>query len=133
GRAGKVVVTSLTRRLMPVLRYPAGDRAEWVDFPRRRFRILGRSEEGARIGPVTLYIEDLRQIVSQADVQQLVVGMQVVLRHNDGKDLLVLRLATSGNAGREALGAAIASALDEARPMFASHVRQGVVHALAIE
>lgn len=133
GRPGKVVVTSLTRRLMPILRYPAGDLAEWVDYDRRRFRILGRSEEGARIGPVTLYIEDLRTLVTTVDQGQVVVGMQLVLRHSSGKDQLVLRLATSERGSHEAFGAQIAKQLDETRPMFRDHVKNGQIHPLAID
>lgn len=133
GEPGKVVVTSLTRRLMPILRYPAGDLAEWVDYERRTFRVLGRSEEGARIGPVTLYVEDLRTIVSSVDREQRVVGMQVVLRHASGKDQLVLRLATPAGERLEGLGEGIARQLDESRPMFGEHVASGQVHPLAVE
>lgn len=132
GRAGRVVATDLTRRLMPVLRYPVGDVAEWVDFARRRLRLLGRSEEGARVGPVTLYLEDPRSIVNSVDERDGVSAMQVVLRHSDHRDELVLRLA-----GRvddpESLAKLVAAKLDEARPMFAEHVRAGLVHPLAVE
>src|SRR5262249_24337704 len=31
GVPGRVLVTNLFRMLMPIIRYPAGDRAEWVD------------------------------------------------------------------------------------------------------
>ena len=60
GRPGKVILTNLTRLLMPVIRYPAGDRAMWVEpeaSPCRKFALLGRSEEAARVGPVSLYYE----------------------------------------------------------------------------
>ena len=46
GVPGRVVVTNLFRTLMPIIRYPAGDRAEWVDLERRRFRLVGRSAAG---------------------------------------------------------------------------------------
>jgi phenylacetate-CoA ligase len=132
GRPGRVVATDLTRRLMPVLRYPVGDIAEWTDFGQRRLRLLGRSEEGARIGPVTLYLDDLRAIVNSVDERGEVSAMQVVLRHSDRRDELVLRMAGRVNSP-ELLAKLVAAKLDEARPMFAEHVRAGLVHPLAVE
>ena len=44
GQAGALVLTNLERRLMPIIRYPVGDRGEWIDpvgTPARRFRLLG--------------------------------------------------------------------------------------------
>ncbi|QUQ65618.1 phenylacetate--CoA ligase family protein [Kutzneria sp. CA-103260] len=125
GRAGRVVVTDLVRRLQPVIRYPVGDLAEWVDPAAGTFRLLGRSDEGARVGPVTLYLDDLRSIVEQAVGP--VSGMQVVLRRRDSKDQLVLRLAGTGSRD------SIASRLSEVRPMFADHVRRGLIQPLAVE
>ena len=140
GRPGRLVATDLVRRLMPVIRYPAGDIAEWTDFPRRRFRLLGRSEEGARVGPVTVYLEDLRAVVQRADQRRQVADLQVVLRHRDAKDELVLRLAgtSAGSdpadpADLDRLRRAIAVELDAARPTFPEHVRSGMVHPLAVE
>ncbi|MER5639086.1 phenylacetate--CoA ligase family protein [Kitasatospora sp. NPDC002227] len=136
GRAGRLVATDLTRRLMPVIRYPVGDVAEWVDFPRRRFRLLGRTEEGARVGPVTVYLQDLRALVEGADEHGLVAEVQVVLRHRDERDELVLRLArnsAASEAARTALTAALAGQLAETRPMFADHAERGLIHPLAVE
>ncbi|WP_232247381.1 phenylacetate--CoA ligase family protein [Kitasatospora azatica] len=137
GRPGRVVATDLVRRLMPVIRYPVGDLAEWVDFPNRRFRLLGRSEEGARVGPVTVYLEDLRALVAGADAQGRVGGVQVVLRHRDGLDQLVLRLADTAPPatieGRAAVEATLGEQLAATRPMFADHVARALIHPLAVE
>jgi phenylacetate-CoA ligase len=138
GRPGRVVATDLARRLMPIIRYPVGDLAEWVDFPQRRFRLLGRSEEGARVGPVTVYLEDLRGLVSAADTHHHVADLQIVLRHHAERDELVLRLAFSDanapdDAERAALARALTLRLADTRPMFDSHVRSGLIHPLAVE
>ncbi|WP_035805947.1 phenylacetate--CoA ligase family protein [Kitasatospora mediocidica] len=136
GRPGRVVATDLARRLMPVIRYPVGDLAEWVDFPQRRFRLLGRSEEGARVGPVTVYLEDLRALVESTDEAGLVAEVQVVLRHREERDELVLRLAgPAEDAGqaKAALADALAARLAQTRPMFADHADRGLIHPLAVE
>ncbi len=55
GRPGRIVFTSLPRRLMPLIRFPTGDRAQWVDplgTPDRKFLLMGRAgqvREGRRI------------------------------------------------------------------------------------
>ncbi|QMU77990.1 phenylacetate--CoA ligase family protein [Streptacidiphilus sp. PB12-B1b] len=136
GRPGRLVATDLVRRLMPVIRYPAGDIAEWVDVPKRRFRLLGRSEEGARVGPVTVYLEDLRAVVERADEQRSVVDLQVVLRRRDARDELVLRLAAPSAAEPaelRRLEGEIARQLDAARPIFPEHVQAGMIQPLAVE
>lgn len=137
GVPGRVVVTDLTRRLMPVIRFPTGDMAEWVDFDRRRFRLLGRSNESARVGPVTIYLEDLQTILERADQQRLALGAQVVLRHRDGMDELVLRLAGPSVPADQAtlmgLEHSLTSLLEAARPAFLDHVNLGRIHPLAVE
>ncbi|MEV5508094.1 phenylacetate--CoA ligase family protein [Streptomyces orinoci] len=137
GRPGRVVVTSLFRRLMPVIRYPAGDRAEWTDHDNGLFRILGRAEEGVRVGPVSLYTQDALAAIAAADTEGRVIGTQLVVRRRDGRDQLVLRLATTAGeddpASLEMLEKAVLTELDLARPLYADSVRSGFVHPMAVE
>ncbi|WP_169791055.1 hypothetical protein [Streptomyces katrae] len=134
GRPGRVVVTSLFRRLMPIIRYPAGDRAEWTGTGPGHFRILGRAEEGVRVGPVSLYTQDAQDAVAAADTAGQVVGVQLVVRRWDGRDGLVLRLATApGEQGREELAKAVVTELENARPLYPDSVRAGFVHPLSVE
>ncbi|MET8582328.1 phenylacetate--CoA ligase family protein [Streptomyces collinus] len=134
GVPGRLVVTSLCRRLMPVLRYPAGDRAEWVDRAAGVFRILGRAEEGVRVGPVSLYTEDVHDVVAAADPSGEVTGVQLVVRRRDGRDGLVLRLAVAEpDAVRAESGAAVVAAVLAQRPFYAEATAAGHVNALAVE
>ncbi|MGW6864365.1 phenylacetate--CoA ligase family protein [Streptomyces sp. NPDC054901] len=136
GRPGRVVVTSLFRRLMPIIRYPAGDRAEWTGTGPGHFRILGRAEEGVRVGPVSLHTQDARAAVAAADTGGRVVGVQLVVRRWDGRDGLVLRLATApgeASGGRDALARAVVKELETARPLYPDSVRAGFVHPLSVE
>ncbi|WP_406340857.1 phenylacetate--CoA ligase family protein [Streptomyces sp. NBC_00648] len=137
GRPGRVVVTSLFRRLMPVIRYPAGDRAEWTDTELGHFRILGRAEEGVRVGPVSLYSQDAQDAVAEADTEGRIVGMQLVVRRWEGRDGLVLRLATAPGdddpAALELLAKAVVTELERARPLYPDSVSTGFVHPLSVE
>jgi phenylacetate-coenzyme A ligase PaaK-like adenylate-forming protein len=134
GRSGRVVKTDLNRRLMPVLRYPVGDRAEWVDRDAGLFRILGRHDEGARIGPVTVYVEDMRELINEVDEAGAIIGVQLVARRWEGRDGLVLRLATHpGFTGQETLGRTVVSKLNVSRPMYRESSDAGYVHPLTVE
>jgi len=125
-------VTDLARRLMPMIRYPTGDRGTWVDREDGRFRLLGRSDEGARVGPITVYLEDLRAVVRQVADGRPLVGMQVLQRRKDARDELVVRIA--GDLGDpDTVGKAVATRLDEIRPMFAEHVEAGLINPLTVE
>lgn len=134
GVPGRLVVTALTRRLMPIIRYPVGDRAEWTDGERGEFRLLGRSGEGARVGTVTMYTADVRQLVATADPSGHVAGVQLVTRRREGRDELVLRLATARpDAVPAELTDALVRSVAAARPEFAASVNAGVLHPLAVE
>ncbi|MEJ8639927.1 phenylacetate--CoA ligase family protein [Streptomyces sp. MS2.AVA.5] len=131
---GRLVVTDLRRRLMPVLRYPAGDRAEWVDRDAGAFRILGRAEEGVRVGPVSLYTQDVHDIVMAHDVAGDVTGLQLVVRRADGRDGLTLRLAVGERADcHTALGESLVRAVLAQRPLYGSATAAGHVNPLSVE
>ncbi|MFI7292695.1 phenylacetate--CoA ligase family protein [Streptomyces sp. NPDC050121] len=132
GRSGLLVATDLVRRLMPVIRYPVGDVAEWVDYEDRRFRLLGRSETGARVGPITVYLEDLRALVEEVSDDQLIAGIQAVQCRRDSKDELVLRIAGS-ITDPERFAACVVARFDELRPMFGEHVSAGLINPLRVE
>ncbi|MES4891029.1 phenylacetate--CoA ligase family protein [Streptomyces sp. NPDC096012] len=134
GAPGRLVVTDLRRRLMPVLRYPAGDRAEWVDRDAGVFRILGRAEEGVRVGPVSLYTEDVHEVVAGADVSSTVSGVQLVVRRRDGRDSLVLRLAVAApGEDHRALEESVVQGVLTQRPFYADAITAGHVGPLAVE
>lgn len=134
GVPGRVVVTDLRRRLMPILRYPVGDRAEWTCPSSGHFRVLGRAEEGVRVGPVALHTQDVHDLVHAADPAGRVTGVQLVVRRWEDRDGLTLRLGSDGGeADLPELAAAIEKAFDAARPMYAEAVAARYVHPVALE
>jgi phenylacetate-CoA ligase len=132
GVPGRLLVTNLFRTLMPIIRYPVGDRAEWVDPGRQRFRLVGRSVEGARVGTVAMPTEDIRAVLIAADPDRRITGMQMVQRRWAGKDGLILRLASTGEppAG---LTERLVDAVYAARPLYPAEVEAGAIHHLIVE
>ncbi|MEO5877697.1 MAG: hypothetical protein ABIS86_20750 [Streptosporangiaceae bacterium] len=132
GVRGRVVVTNLFRTLMPIIRYPVGDLAEWTDPACRRFRLVGRTSEGARVANVAMSYEDVRAALASADHDQVMSGMQMVERRWDGRDGLLLRLGCVGEPP-EALTPKLLDAVYAARPLYPDCVGQGFIHPLAVE
>lgn len=134
GRSGRLLKTDLRRRLMPVLRYPVGDRAEWVDYERGLFRLQGRHAEGVRVGPVSLYTEDFRRIVSEVDTDGAIIGHQLVQRRSGGRDSLLIRLAARPDyLGTEAFAEALLAELHASRPMIRQTVAAGMIEPVTVE
>lgn len=132
GVPGRVISTNLFRTLMPIIRYPVGDRAEWVDGEQRRFRLVGRSLEGARIGMCAMPTEDVREVLIAADPGQFITGMQLVQRRWNNKDGLLIRLAKVDEPPAE-LTQQLIDAVYRARPLYPDEVEAGRIHPLQIE
>ena len=93
GVKGNVVITNLNRRLMPIIRYPMGDAAEWIDYSSRKFRLCGRGAVGVRVGPASYDMESLKEIITNALEKEKVHGFQVLLKRAKGMDEMVFRIA----------------------------------------
>ncbi len=136
GESGELVITNFRRRLMPVVRYPVGDRGVWLDepgSPSRRFRVLGRSSSCARIGPVSLYVDDVQQVLRQFP-EHTVVNFQLVVDHFEQRDRCTVRLAVANpEAVPPGTGLNLMRALELERPMISELVEKGVIHPLVIE
>lgn len=135
GTPGSLVVTNLERRLMPVVRYPSGDRAEWIDFDTGLFRVLGRDQTAIRLGPVSIDFTHLREAVSSAlGPERHVSGIQAVVDRKDAKDLLSVLIAfqTVSEAEEAELRLKVTEELGKARPMFKGHVELGLVNPLCV-
>jgi phenylacetate-coenzyme A ligase PaaK-like adenylate-forming protein len=133
---GRVVVTNLFRTLMPIIRYPVGDLAEWVDDECRAFRLVGRTHEGARVANVAMAYVDVHAAILAADRDRLISGMQMVERRWDGKDGLLLRVATLDElpaGGAAELADRLVEAAYRARPLYPHTVADGHIHPLQVE
>ncbi len=133
GVRGRIVVTNLFRTLLPIIRYPVGDLAEWVDHECRRFRLVGRTHEGARVAYVAMSYADVHAALMAADPAHVMTGMQMVERRWDGKDGLILRLATAQGEPSAELDRQLLEAVYRARPLYQATVDEGHIHPLEIE
>jgi phenylacetate-CoA ligase len=130
--SGRLLVTNLSRWLQPVLRYPSGDRAEWVDHAQGLFRVLGRHHESARIGPVSLDLRHVREIIDEAFPGAPIAGIQLVVDRVDSMDSLTIRIGYHPSDPVEATKAVVAKLKDQ-RPMFHQHVDQKLISPLRVE
>ncbi len=134
---GAIHVTNFKRRLMPVVRYPVGDMGMWLanDLGQpRRFKLLGRTEKGARVGPMTLYFEDFQAILAREARETDFVTFQLVIDHFDQLDQCTLRIAVPHpQAIPAAFGEKIIAALYAERHMFPDLIKERVVHPLLVE
>lgn len=99
GRTGMLVITNLTRQLMPLIRYPTGDTAAWSEpkgQPARRFFLHGRSSFGHRIrvGHSTIYPDEIDALISELLGEQ---QWQMLVEHHSYYDQLTLRIAFLGD------------------------------------
>ena len=94
-KIGKILLTNLSRKLMPIIRYPAGDLAMWLEdenSTNRKFKLQGRSEEAARLGTLSVYFEDTREMVMKVLSDCQGIQFQMLLSHYDHKDELTMRI-----------------------------------------
>jgi phenylacetate-CoA ligase len=137
GAEGALVVTNFKRRLMPVVRYPVGDRGRWIDppgTPGRRFKVLGRTEKGARVGPMTLYMEDVQRVLEATASAAGMIAFQMEVEHEDRRDRCRLRVAVANPAAVPPQTTdAVRAGLYAERPMFPHVVEDGIVHPLEVE
>lgn len=137
GKKGKIYSTNLSRLLMPIIRYPVGDNGQWVEEEgsrNRKFKILGRSEEGARIGPITFYVEDLQHILKKFQSEFTYSNTQMIINHYDHKDGLTIKIAVSDKPDNtDILTKKLINEIYKERHMFEEEIAKNKVHPIKIE
>ncbi len=97
---GELVVTTLSRRTMPLIRYRVHDVTRWIEKPcpcgttiRRVARIKGRRDEMVVMGAGNMYPEIFERILH--DVPGITENWQVAARQEGIHDILEFRLELS--------------------------------------
>ena len=132
GIKGNIVITNLARHLMPIIRYPMGDVAEWIDYESRKFRLCGRGAVGVRLGPASYDTVSLKEIVTSSLMDEKCNGFQVLLRRANGKDEMVFRIACQPQDPEQS-SRRIQEEMDRIHEEFAKEVAEGFVNPLVIE
>jgi phenylacetate-coenzyme A ligase PaaK-like adenylate-forming protein len=133
GETGKILVTNIHRKLMPSIRYDAGDLGRWVDEPckcgrkTRRFELLGRSDDVLIIGGGNIFPEHISEAVHSVEGVSEYFQMIAVLE--DHLDKLVVRVEKSAGGTRsdQEIITDMESAILKASKDLKEMVRQGLI------
>ena len=135
-RTGKVLLTNLTRKIMPIIRYPAGDLAMWVEAegsPDRKFKLQGRSEEAARLGTLSVYFEDTREMIMKSVKGHAGIQFQMVLTHFEKKDQLIIKVSGDFTEISEDVIKKILHDFNKEKPVYQQLLDKKLIHPLKIE
>ena len=117
---------------MPIIRYPMGDAAEWIDYSARKFRLCGRGAVGVRVRPASYDMASLKEIVSISLKDEKVNGFQVLLSRTKGMDEMVFRIACQPQ-NREQSSRGIQEEMGRIHEEWAKEVAEGFINPLVIE
>jgi len=139
GEVGLILVTTLDRHLMPLIRYRIGDVGRWVpgDCPcgrsMPRFELLGRGDDTLRIGIATVGIDEILPAIAQ--IPGLSTHAQIVKERIARKDQLTVRVERlpATELPPEALSDALGKLIRLQKPDLAKLEASGYVHPLRIE
>ncbi|MBP9679834.1 MAG: phenylacetate--CoA ligase family protein [Bacteriovorax sp.] len=135
-RVGRVLITNLTRKLMPIIRYPAGDLAEWIEdegVPHRKFKLQGRSDEAARLGTISVYFEDTRDMIKKTLSEFSGLQFQMVLEHYQNKDELILRIAGIGPVTDLNIVERVIIAFEKEKVTYGDLLSRHLIHPVKVE
>ncbi|KAI9775681.1 MAG: hypothetical protein M1839_000948 [Geoglossum umbratile] len=131
-RRGRVVITDLMRRLQPVVRYPMGDLAEWIDYGAGTFSVYGRDSKSVKIGPVSMDLSALRQVVAKSLGEKAADGFQLVARQREGASEMLFRLSSCPE-DPESAARSLEKNLIELFPSWGRNVDAGNIRPLMVE
>lgn len=129
---GKLLLTNLTRTLMPIVRYPAGDMAMWLEddgAKNRKFKLCGRSDEAARLGTLSIYFEDTRELIKKSLKNSSNLQFQMIVKHYDHKDEMTFKLSGIEASQKEE----IMSAFSKHKKTYLDLLEKKLIHPLKIE
>lgn len=125
---GELVVTTLSRRIMPLIRYRVRDVTRWIEEPcpcgatlRRIARIRGRRDEMVVMGAGNMYPEIFEQVLH--DVKGLSENWQVAVRQEGLHDVLEFRLEMTNGISSPAVESAVRENMKSRYPdVWANHL-----------
>ncbi len=95
GTVGLLLATSLSKTTMPIIRYPVGDMASWVDpagTADRQFKLHGRTHPKKETLDNPFEVNIVRRLVHALPDTESVTGLQLILK--DDRPQVTIRIAT---------------------------------------
>ncbi|KAH8659902.1 hypothetical protein BX600DRAFT_466903 [Xylariales sp. PMI_506] len=132
GQKGRVVLTDVKRKLHPVVRYPMGDIAHWVDYGQSTFELLGRESVALKVGSLFLDIPKVRTLVASTFGDGFQDSFQLILRRATGKNEVTFRFAASQDDPEGATRALEQSLIAEF-PKWGEYLKIGYIRPLRTE
>lgn len=131
-RKGRVILTDVKRRLHPAVRYPMGDIAQWVDYVKGTFELLGRESVALKIGSLFLAVPKLRSLVTSLLGEGFQDSFQLVVRRAAGKNEVTFRFAAS-QQDPEGATRALEQSLIAEFPKWGEYLKIGYIQPLRTE
>lgn len=131
-RVGKLLLTNLSRNLMPIIRYPVGDMAMWVEdegCEDRKFKLCGRSDEAARLGTLSVYFEDTRELILVSLKDSNNLQFQMIVNHYEHKDELIFNISGINEDQKDN----IANVFIKNKKTYTDLLDKGLIHPLKVE
>lgn len=133
GVRDNVVSTQLIRRLQPIIRYPVGDVAEWVDYDAQTLKYCGRASIAVKIATTFLDLPLMKTTVAR-EIKESVTGrFQCIVRRENARYVLAFRLAITKPENADQLRDNIDKALGEASPKWKRDQEGGAIAPLRLE
>ncbi len=136
GRPGRIVFTNLIRQLMPLIRFPTGDRAQWVEpvgAADRKFLLLGRAGQVARVAGYNLDLAEVAAWIEPLREPFGVEQFQLVVTRVDLLDQVTFRLVGRDTMAGSAGGDELLRTFRQRRPDIFESVDAGVLHLPKVE
>jgi phenylacetate-CoA ligase len=118
GVKGNVVATPLVRYLQPMIRYPVGDVAEWVDYAAKTFKHRGRTSIAIKLATTFLDLPLIKKTIAEVVGASITGRFQCIVRRSDGSSVLVFRLAIPKPTNYVELRDEVENALARASPKW---------------
>ncbi|EEQ29155.1 hypothetical protein McanMca71_000802 [Microsporum canis] len=118
GIRGNVVATTLVRYLQPMIRYPVGDVAEWVDYEARTFKHRGRASIAIKVATTFLDLPLIKKIIAEVLGSSITGRFQCIVRRKEGSAILTFRLAIPKPEHHNQIRDEVEAALSRASPKW---------------
>jgi phenylacetate-CoA ligase len=136
GKRGHVYITHVVKKKLPMIRYPVGDLAEWVDYEHGLFKLYGRDHVDLKVGTAHIDLPLLRHLMEKALGSGVIDSFQTIVRRDDraGASILTFRIAAPKppeDPGR--IGAFLEAALKQVVPSWTRNRENGHIGPIELE